>query len=143
MIRLYKALIRSRIEFCSPLWQPAKIEDIKTLESVQRLFTSKITEVSHLNYYSRLKSLKIQSLQRMRERFIIQYTLSNSRVSNSRNLPNSRSGPVPQTFFAFFSISSRFFNHRFVNHHKYIHFATEHRPACSFTPVFQIVIYFR
>ena len=71
MMRLYKALIRSRIEFCSPLWHPSKIEDIKTLESVQRLFTSKITEVSHLNYYNRLKSLKIQSLQRRRERFII------------------------------------------------------------------------
>ena len=71
MMRLYKALIRSRTEFCSPLWHPSKIEDIKMLESVQRLFTSKITEVSHLNYYNRLKSLRIQSLQRRRERFII------------------------------------------------------------------------
>ena len=71
MMRLYKALIRSRTEYCSPLWHPVKIEDIKTLESIQRLFTSKVTEVSHLSYYNRLKALRIQSLQRRRERFII------------------------------------------------------------------------
>ena len=71
MMSLYKSLIRSRIEYLSPLWHPSKIEDIKTLESVQRLFTSKIAGLSELSYHDRLKILRIQSLQRRRERFII------------------------------------------------------------------------
>ena len=71
MMCLYKTLIRSRIEYCSPLWNPSKQEDIKSLESVQRLFTSKISGLSDYSYYDRLKILRIQSLQRRRERFII------------------------------------------------------------------------
>ena len=31
MSQLYKSLIRSRVEYCCPLWDPAKIEDIVTL----------------------------------------------------------------------------------------------------------------
>ena len=68
---LYNSLIGSRIEYCCPLWHPSKLENIKTLESVQRLFTSKITGLSDYNYHERLKILNIQSLQRRRERFII------------------------------------------------------------------------
>ena len=71
MMTLYNSLIRSRIEYCCPLWHPSKLENIKTLESVQRLFTSKITGLSDFNYHQRLKILNIQSLQRRRERFII------------------------------------------------------------------------
>ena len=71
MTTLYKSLIRSRLEYCSPLWHPSKMEDIVTLESVQRLFTSKISGLSDYSYHKRLKILNIQSLQRRRERFII------------------------------------------------------------------------
>jgi hypothetical protein len=68
---LYKSLIRSRLEYLSPLWHPSKIEDIKTLEGVQRLFTSKISGLSQNTYWERLQKLKLMSLQRRRERFII------------------------------------------------------------------------
>ena len=71
MMCLYKSLIRSRLEYSSPLWHPSKMEDIITLESVQRQFTSKISEVGDHSYHDRLKILKIMSLQRRRERFII------------------------------------------------------------------------
>ena len=71
MMCLYISLIRSRLEYCSALWHPSRMEDIITLESVQRLFTSKIAGLSELSYHERLRILKIMSLQRRRERFII------------------------------------------------------------------------
>ena len=71
MMCLYKSLIRSRLEYCSPLWHPTKQEDTKTLESVQRRFTSKIAGLADYSYYERLKLLRITSLQRRRERYII------------------------------------------------------------------------
>ena len=71
MIHLYKCLIRSRVEYCCPLWDPTKMEDIATLEGVQRSFTSKISTITHLHYYERLKSLNLMSLQRRRERYSI------------------------------------------------------------------------
>ena len=71
MLSLYNLLARTKLEYNCPLWNPSKIEDIKCLESVQRSFTSKISEVSHLHYWDRLKKLNLMSLQRRRERFII------------------------------------------------------------------------
>ena len=64
MMTLYKTMIRSRVEYSSPLWNPTKITDIQTLENIQRSFTSKIDGCSNLNYYQRLRKLKIPSLQR-------------------------------------------------------------------------------
>ena len=35
-------MVRSLLEYFSPLWSPTKITDIQELESVQRTFTSTI-----------------------------------------------------------------------------------------------------
>ena len=71
MCTLYKCLVRSHLEYCCSPWSPAKQADIQLLEEVQRSFTSKIWGVNNLNYWDRLKALKLMSLQRRRERYII------------------------------------------------------------------------
>ena len=71
MLPLYKTYVRSRAEYNCPVWNPSKIDDIKAIESIQRSFTSKIEEVKHLDYWDRIKSLNLMSLQRRRERYII------------------------------------------------------------------------
>ena len=56
----YMSIVRSHLEYCCPLWHPtSKIADIQELESVQR-----ISGLSSLNYWERLKSVKLISLQR-------------------------------------------------------------------------------
>ena len=64
-------MVRSRLEYCCPLWSPEKIQDIQTIEAVQKAFTKKIGNLKDLDYWDRLKRLNITSLQRRRERYII------------------------------------------------------------------------
>ena len=96
MMTLYKAMIRNKVEYSSALWNPSKITDIQTIENIQRSFTSKITNLSHLDYHQRLKALKIASLQRRRERYIIihMYQLLHGISPNDMNIqfkpPNRR-----------------------------------------------------
>ena len=71
MMTLYKTYVRSQLEYCSLLWHPQNIEDIQSIEGVQRTFTSRISGISHLSYWDRLVVLNLMSLQRRRERFII------------------------------------------------------------------------
>jgi hypothetical protein len=73
---LLKQLVIPRMEYCSVLWSPHSQVLINRLESVQKNFTSKIDftdEPERLNYWERLKKLKIYSLQRRRERYSIIY----------------------------------------------------------------------
>ncbi len=71
MLTLYKSMVRSLLEYCSPLWHPSKISDIQELESVQKAFSARITGMSDLHYWDRLQRLSLMSLQRRRERFIL------------------------------------------------------------------------
>ena len=71
MLTLYKSMVRSLLEYCSPLWNPVRISDIQELESVQKAFTARISGLKDIHYWDRLKQLSLMSLQRRRERYII------------------------------------------------------------------------
>ena len=71
MTTLYKSLVRSLLEYCCPLWNPSKVTEIQLIEGVQRTFTSRVSGLKNLNYWERLPELKLMSLQRRRERYII------------------------------------------------------------------------
>ena len=73
MLTLLKSLVIPLLEYCFQLSNPWKAKDIQAIEAIQRTFTCKITEVRHLNYWERLHELKLYSLQRRRERYIIIY----------------------------------------------------------------------
>ena len=95
MLTLFKTYVRSRLEFSCPLWNPDKITDIQTIESVQRNFTSKIEGYSDYNYWERLKHLKLHSLQRRRERYVIihMFKIKMQLTSNDLNI-NFKTSPL-------------------------------------------------
>ena len=61
MLTLYKYMVRSRLEYCCPLWNPVKIGDIQKLENIQRSFLRRIAGCGQLDYWDRLKKLRIMS----------------------------------------------------------------------------------
>ena len=71
MLTLFKALVRSRLEFCCEVWNPYLKKDIVLLEGIQRWSTYKIAGFKELNYWQRLRELGLLSLQRRREKIIL------------------------------------------------------------------------
>ena len=77
MTKMFNSYVRSRLEYCSLVWNPWKKEDIDKLERVQKNFTSKIEGLEKLNYHQRLKRLKMYSMERRRERYMVRSMLGN------------------------------------------------------------------
>ena len=73
MLILLKTLVLSMVGYCSALWSPQKLGQIRELESVQRAFTRRISGLELLDYESRLKRLKLFSLERRRDRYRVIY----------------------------------------------------------------------
>ena len=73
MLTLFKALVMSRLDYGCQLWSPYLIKHINMVEKVQRSFTRFISGMACLSYTERLTVLKLYSLQRRRERYIIIY----------------------------------------------------------------------
>ena len=88
MMTLYKSFVRSKIEYCCPLWHSRKFTDVQMIESLQRTFTSKIVGMERLDYWQRLKKLNLLSLQRRRERFIIfhMWKIVYCKITNDLNI---------------------------------------------------------
>jgi len=84
MLTLFKTMVRSKLEYCCPVWNPHKISDIKAIENIQRNYTRRINGCQDIDYWARLKKLGIMSLQRRRERYVIIHTwkILNGRAPN-------------------------------------------------------------
>ena len=93
MILLFKSMVRSRLEYCSALWNPHKIQDIQRLEAIQRSFTRRISGCSGMNYWERLDFLQLPSLQRRRERYIIinAWKILNGKIPNDISMSFNQS----------------------------------------------------
>lgn len=67
-VMLYKALVRSHLEYAIAVWCPYKKGDISSLEKVQRRATKLIGSIKHLPYVERLIQLKLPTLKYRRAR---------------------------------------------------------------------------
>ena len=65
---LYKALVRSHLDYASSVWFPYKEKHINLIEGVQRRATKQIPGLSNLTYEERLRKLKLPTLKYRRYR---------------------------------------------------------------------------
>ena len=63
IVKLYKAFVRPKLEYCIQAWRPFLRKDMDSKERVQRRATRIITECKGLSYESRLKTLDLISIE--------------------------------------------------------------------------------
>ena len=73
LMKLFTTLVLPRLDYCSQLITPYRLQEWKQMEAIQRTLTSKISEIRVLNYWQRLEELKLYSIQRRHERYSIIY----------------------------------------------------------------------
>ena len=73
MLTLWRSLVLPILDYCSQLWSPSKVGDIQQIEEVQKVFTRKIYSTNRKDYWDRLKTHHLYSLERRRERYRILY----------------------------------------------------------------------
>ena len=73
MLTLWKSLVLPILDYCSQLWCPMLKGEIQQIEEIQKSFTRKIKMLDRGDYWDRLSSLRLYSLERRRERYRIIY----------------------------------------------------------------------
>jgi len=78
MMPLFKTLVLSRIDYCSVLWAPSSVGELRRVERIQANFTlrldlARLPNGKRKNYWQRLKELNLYSVQRRFERYSIIY----------------------------------------------------------------------
>lgn len=68
IVKLYKALVRPKLEYCVQAWRPYLRKDIDSLEQVQHRATKMIIECRNQDYESRLVSTGLTTLEVRRDR---------------------------------------------------------------------------
>ena len=63
LILAYKTYVLPILDYCSVVWSPHEITDIKRIESVQRMFTKRLAGYSELSYSDRLVKAGLCSLE--------------------------------------------------------------------------------
>ena len=59
LMTLYKSLVRSKMDYCCPVWFPTTKEEISALEGIQRSFTSRIQSLKGFSYWERTFCLTV------------------------------------------------------------------------------------
>ena len=121
---LYKSLVRPILEYCAPVWNPCKVKQIKTLESVQRRATKLVKELKNKSYTERLLFLDLSTLSYRRRRgdMITTFKMLHGMIDTDSKVFFERSTSVTRghnlKLFKFASSSSlrkNYFSNRVIN----------------------------
>ena len=74
MKHMYNTLVQAHLDYCVQLWAPPEGPLMDKVENVLRNYTKQIPTMRNMNYWERLKSLKMNSEIRRIERYKILYT---------------------------------------------------------------------
>ena len=71
MLTILNSLVQPRLDYCSQLWSPSDQGSINKIESIQYNLVNRIRDakLTNLNYWEKLKELKLFSQERRRERY--------------------------------------------------------------------------
>ena len=125
-LKLYKALVRPRLEFSNAVWSPFLVKDITLIENVQRRATRLLPGFKDEDYTTRLRNLNLPTLvyRRLRgdmiELYKMAYNIYDSDLpqlfdfnNTSRTRGHSKKLKV---YFAKKYVRSNFFTRRVVGH---------------------------
>ena len=107
MLTLWKSLVMPILDYCSQLWSPTMKGEIQQIEEIQKNFTRKIHMRDRGDYWHRLASLRLYSLERRRERYRIIYVwkimeglvpnLNTNPIHHTTSLRNGRMCVIPKS----------------------------------------------
>src|SRR6202022_2475189 len=63
LVRAYVTYVRPLMEYATPVWSPWTIQDIDSIENVQRYFTRRLFGWNRPAYADRLSALGLESLE--------------------------------------------------------------------------------
>ena len=77
LLPVYKALVLSKLDYCSILWTPKTVTQLRLVEEIQAVFTRRLVingvKGTDMDYWQRLECLRLYSVQRRHERYAIMY----------------------------------------------------------------------
>ena len=71
--KMWKTYIQGTLDYGSQIWGPIKDSQLSRLESLQKSFFSRIKGLKDLDYWERLRELKLYSVQRRFDRYAVLY----------------------------------------------------------------------
>ena len=93
--RAYIVYVRPILEYCTCVWSPYLLEDIRKVESVQRYFTRRLFPKNSYSYNERLFLLNLESLESRRLKYDLKMYF---KIMNNLTIIN------PNDFFLFGNI---------------------------------------
>ena len=84
---LFTSLVHPHLDYASNIWNPYLLEDMRTIEKIQRRATKLIPLFKQYSYYERLSALNLPSLQyrRLRMDLIMTYKILHGTVHLSKD----------------------------------------------------------